>query len=114
MFANGAPCKGGVMIVYAVHVKVIPGREQDFIEATKRNHENTRLEPGNKCFDELQNAEDPASFMLYEVYESVEAVTAHKETPHYAAWRDTVADWMAEPRRGEKYDVIAPTKGSAW
>lgn len=102
------------MIVYAVHVRVIPDREQDFIEATKRNHEGTRTEPGNIRFDVLQSADDPTSFMLYEVYESAEAVTAHKETAHYHAWREAVADWMAEPRRGEKFDVIAPTKGSEW
>ena len=32
----------------------------------------------------------------------------HKQTPHYLTWRETVADWMAEPRQGVPYHVIAP------
>jgi autoinducer 2-degrading protein len=32
---------------------------------------------------------------------SAEDAAAHKNTSHYAAWRDSVADMMVEPRRGE-------------
>ena len=36
--------------------------------------------------------------MLVEVYRTADAPAAHKETAHYARWRDAVADLMAEPR----------------
>ena len=37
-----------------------------------------------------------------------EDAAAHKQTPHYAAWRDAVADMMAEPRRGEPMLGLLP------
>jgi len=102
------------MIVYCVTVYVKPENVQDFIEATKENHENTRKEPGNLRFDVLQSAEDPTRFFLYEVYKSEQAVQAHKETEHYKKWREKVADWMAKPREGIMHRVVCPTSEEEW
>ncbi len=71
-----------------------------FIEATRRNHDGSVQEPGNLRFDVLQSAGDPTRFVLYEAWRDEAAMAAHKETAHYLAWRETVADWMAEPRQG--------------
>jgi quinol monooxygenase YgiN len=38
----------------------------------------------------------------------VEAAAAHKATPHYALWRDTVAEMMAESRTSVKYANLFP------
>ncbi len=104
------------MIVNVVHVQVKPGHEADFIAATLKNHKGTRTEPGNRRFDVLQSAEDPARFLLYEAFESPEAVEAHRKTPHYLAWRAAVEPWMAKPREGRSHRVIAPDpdQASAW
>jgi len=96
------------MHVTLVHVQVKPDRIDDFIAATGLNHESSILEPGNRRFDVLQSPENPGHFMLYEAYASAEAAAAHKQTAHYLAWRDTVADWMAEPRLGVRYDGLFP------
>lgn len=96
------------MIVACVHVKVKPEFVQQFIEATRLNHENSVQEPGNLRFDICQSPDDPSTFLLYEAYESAEAAAAHKETQHYFTWRDTVADWMAEPRHADKYNILFP------
>jgi quinol monooxygenase YgiN len=56
----------------------------------------------------IQQVDDPARFILVEVYKTVEASAAHKETAHYLKWRDTVAEMMAEPRQGIKYGNIFP------
>ena len=37
---------------------------------------------------------------FYEAYKTKQDAVAHKETKHYLTWRDTVADWMTEPRHG--------------
>jgi autoinducer 2-degrading protein len=58
----------------------------------------------------LQNESDTCNFMLYEAYTSEEAALAHKQTAHYAAWRDKVASWMAQPRNGIKYKMLCPKK----
>lgn len=102
------------MIVTFVHVWVKPENIDDFIKASTENHQNSIKEPGNLRFDLLQDATDPEKFVFYEAYESDEAVAAHKETVHYKKWRDTVAGWMAQPRKGEKHIIVAPTDRSLW
>ena len=96
------------MQVTIVHVHVKSEHVDDFIEASRLNHEASIQENGNCRFDILQSADDPARFVLYEAYTSAAEAAAHKETAHYLAWRETVADWMAEPRRGDPYDGLYP------
>lgn len=102
------------MIVTTVIVYVKPENIDDFIEATRKNHEASVKEPGNLRFDILQYIDDPTKFLIYEAYESEEASAAHKKTAHYQEWRDTVADWMAKPREGIKYKVIFPKDRNKW
>lgn len=102
------------MIVTCVHVHVKPEAVDSFIKTTTTNHLESVKEPGNLRFDLIQEADDPARFVLYEAYVSEEASAAHKNTKHYHAWRDTVSDLMAEPRKGIKYLVIEPKDKSKW
>lgn len=92
-----------------VHVRVKPEYVDTFIEASRQNHEASVKEPGNRRFDVLQDGDDPTRFILYEAYVSPEDAAAHKQTPHYATWRDTVAHMMAEPRRGVPYHGLFPS-----
>ncbi|MBE7528034.1 MAG: antibiotic biosynthesis monooxygenase [Burkholderiales bacterium] len=96
------------MYVTSVHVSVTADKVEAFREACRLNHEKSVQEAGNVRFDILQSADDPARFVLYEAYKTREDAAAHKETAHYQAWRDTVADWMAEPRKGVVYDGLFP------
>ena len=86
-----------------VHVHVKPENVQDFIEASLENARESMKEPGNVRFDVLQLNDDPTRFILYEAYSTPEDAIAHKGTPQYLKWRETVADWMAEPRQGIVY-----------
>jgi autoinducer 2-degrading protein len=72
------------------------------------------MEPGNIRFDIVQQSDDRCRFMFYEVFESEEAIIAHKNTSHYLKWRDTVKDFMAEPRHGVKYNIIEPNDRKKW
>ena len=96
------------MHVTLVHVRVKPDRVAEFVEATRRNHEASVAEPGNRRFDVLQSNDDASAFVLYEAYASAADAAAHKETAHYRVWRETVADWMAEPRRGIGFKGLFP------
>jgi (4S)-4-hydroxy-5-phosphonooxypentane-2,3-dione isomerase len=100
------------MIATCVHIKIIPGKEKEFIAATSENRSHSIKEPGNLRFDFLQDPYDANTFMLYEAYESEAAAAAHKDTAHYAKWRDTVADWMAIPRNGVRYNILEPINKS--
>jgi Uncharacterized conserved protein len=94
------------MHVTLVHVRVLPDTLDAFQEASRANHEGSVHEPGNLRFDVLCDPEDPTRFLIYEVFVDAEAAAAHKMTAHYLTWRDRVAPMMAEPRRGERWDVL--------
>ena len=101
------------MYVVCVTVWVKPEYVDQFIAATRDNHINTRQEPGNVRFDVLQAEDDPSRFFLYEVYRTKEDFTRHQQTPHYLRWRETVADWMAQPRQGVRHHSLFPPD-EAW
>ncbi len=96
------------MLVVHVHVHVKPESVEDFKEATRENGRNSIQEPGIARFDVVQQLEDPTQFVLVEAYHAPEAQAAHRETAHYAKWRDAVAPMMAEPRSSVKYDAVFP------
>ena len=96
------------MHIVHVFVHVKPNAQADFEQATLANAEASLTEPGVARFDVIRQQDDPERFVLVEVYRSPEAALAHKETAHYARWRDTVADMMAEPRSSVKYVNLHP------
>lgn len=96
------------MFVTLVQVHVKPEHLQEFIAATRINHEASVQEAGNRRFDVLQSADDATRFVLVEAYASEADAALHKQTAHYARWRDTVADWMASPRQGVRYQGLYP------
>ena len=98
----------GSLLVVHVHVRVKPGGEEAFRAASLANGDASRREPGVVRFDVLGDREDPGHFVLVEVYRDAAAAAAHKDTAHYAAWRDAVADLMAEPRRSARYVNLSP------
>ena len=96
------------MQIVQVHVHVKPEFVEAFKQATLENASNSVQEAGIARFDVIQQADDPTRFILVEVYKTAEAPAAHKATAHYARWRDTVAEMMAEPRQGIKYTNLFP------
>lgn len=96
------------MFIVLVHVNVKPEFVETFRQATIENARESVKEAGIARFDVIQQSDDPTKFILVEVYKTVDAPAAHKETAHYARWRDTVAEMMAEPRQGIKYTNIFP------
>src|SRR4051794_38247507 len=91
------------MYVVSVTVHVKPGFADPFVAAVLDNAKNTRREPGNIRFDVCRAEDAPTRFPLYEVSRQKDDFTKHQQTPHYARFRDAVADWMAQPRQGVKH-----------
>lgn len=96
------------MHVALFHVSVKPEDINDFIAATRANHEASIQEAGNRRFDVLQDVNDASQFILYEAYTTPEAAAAHIQTPHFLTWRDTVAKMMAKPWQGFSYQGLFP------
>lgn len=101
------------MLIVQVFVHVKPEYVEAFKAASIENARNSVQEPGIARFDVIQQQDDPTRFVLVEVYRTPEAPASHKETAHYAKWRDTVADMMAEPRSAARYVNCFPDE-SGW
>jgi quinol monooxygenase YgiN len=96
------------MSIVHVHVHVKPEHVAAFAQATIANARGSVQEPGCLRFDVVQSADDPTRFVLVEIYRADEDAAAHKETAHYKTWRDTVAEMMAEPRKGQRFLGVFP------
>jgi len=94
------------MLIVHVHVHVKAECLEAFKRVTLENARASVNEPGIARFDVVQQSDDPTRFVLVEVYRTADAPAKHKETAHYAKWRDTVAPMMAEPRSSVKYGEV--------
>lgn len=100
------------MLIVHVHVHVKPEFVEEFRQATVENARASVQEPGIARFDLVEQQDDATRFVLVEVYRTPQAQAAHKETAHYAKWRDAVAPMMAEPRQSAKYNAVFPDAGN--
>jgi autoinducer 2-degrading protein len=94
------------MYVVSVTVHCKPGTADAFAAAVLDNAANSRKEPGNLRFDVCRHEEDPNRFLLYEVYKTKDDFARPQATPHYAVFRDKVADMMAQPRQGARHSTV--------
>lgn len=98
------------MIVAIINVHVKPSDLEAFKGTTYENASNSIKEPGIVRFDVYQQSDDPSKFMLVEIYKTEQDVEKHRLTTHYAHWRDTVANMMAEPRQRDTYNFVFPAE----
>ena len=94
------------MPVYFVRCKVKPGCEEAFIAASMENAKASGREAGVLRFDLLRDSAEPSRFVLVEAYRDEEAPRLHKESGHYARWRDAVEPLLAEARSKECLEAI--------
>jgi autoinducer 2-degrading protein len=96
------------VIIQLVHIRVKPDAVEAFKAATLDNTRNSRLEPGVAQFALTQQQDDPTRFVIIEAFRDEAAIEAHRQTPHYLRWRDTVTDMMAEPRHAIRAASVDP------
>jgi autoinducer 2-degrading protein len=94
------------VLTVIVQVHVVEEGIQAFREASVKNARASRQEPGVVRFDVVQRSDDPARFVLIEVYRNAGAPGLHKQTGHYQTWRDAVAPLMASPRVSHQYEDV--------
>ena len=96
------------MLIVHVEVQVKPEFVEDFKAATLQNARASLAEAGVLRFDVVQKEDDPTRFVLVEVFRDEHAPLHHKETAHYAAWRDSVESMMAAPRTSRRFRNVFP------
>lgn len=81
------------MISIFVTILIKPEFNKRFRKASLGDAQGSvKDEPGCYRFDILQANADPNRFHLYEVYADEAALEAHRDSPHYKKWRNTVQD----------------------
>ena len=96
------------MVIVHVYCHVKPEHVEVFRQASEDNARESLKEPGVARFDLVQEVDDPTRFALLEVYRTDADPAKHKETAHYARWRDAVESLLAEPRTRTRYRNLAP------
>jgi (4S)-4-hydroxy-5-phosphonooxypentane-2,3-dione isomerase len=71
------------MITVIAHYRAPAERADDVRALLARHSRASEVEPGCIQFAAYQDAEDPARFALFEVYEDHDAFLAHRETTHF-------------------------------
>lgn len=71
-----------MIYVYAVSV-IKEGQSEKYLEIAKEMAEKSRKETGNVNYDVCQSLENPLEFAMFERWESLEALQAHEQTPHF-------------------------------
>jgi autoinducer 2-degrading protein len=96
--------------MYIVHVFLEVKSEclDEFIALALDDASNSINEPGVARFDVIQQADDPTRFVLVEVYRSEEDTVKHRQTAHFARWRDSVDAMLAAPRTRIVYKNVYP------
>jgi len=101
------------MLILLVNVHVKAECIEAFKVATQANAMASMQEPGCARFDVCQQSDDSSRFILIEAYHNTAGHAAHRETSHYATWRDSVNPMMASTRTSAKYANLFPDD-SAW
>ncbi|MBX5088357.1 putative quinol monooxygenase [Rhizobium lentis] len=66
----------------------------------------SRAEPGNLRYDLWQDTENPARFVLDELYQDEEAAAAHKASPHFQHYLSKINELASRmPMAVKKVDV---------
>lgn len=84
-------------LLHTAHLTVRDDVVEDF-KARLLRHARTSVEaePGCLRFAVHQETERPAMFLLIEVYADQAALDAHRDSPHYKAFRADVQDWVVD------------------
>lgn len=85
------------MYCIIVRTQLKEGTREQFMAAMLENAAaSVRDEPLCHVFDVIEDRDTPDLVYLYEIYESQEALAAHKETPHYKKSRAVVNALIAD------------------
>ena len=86
------------MYALTVIAHVLDNETASFLQKTMECAISTGNENGNLSYDILQNEDNLACFVIYEVYRSKDDFLLHRETAHSKKWKAEIASLIAKPR----------------
>lgn len=81
------------MYVILGTIRVRPEHLDDFVENVRRHAAASAQEPGCVRFEVLQDAADPTTICLFEVFRSEDDLHVHRQQDYYKRWMEMSRDW---------------------
>ncbi|SFT39990.1 putative quinol monooxygenase [Pseudomonas marincola] len=78
-------------------VTVKPEHRENMEKALQLMVSHSRAEAGNQRYDLFVRADDANVFDIFEIYDDMAAVEAHRESEHYKGYRAQAGEWIAAP-----------------
>ena len=63
-------------------------------------------EPGCSYYQPCQSTDDPNLFKVFEIYDSADAIAAHREAPHFQPLKEAFGTLLAEPPTVERLTLV--------
>lgn len=95
------------MIVIAGSVAVRPERRDEAVRVACTMAAATRTEPGCVTYRFSADLDDPNVLLIFEEWESEEALARHFQTPHMAAFREALPGLLAGVPALRRYVVAS-------
>ncbi len=93
-------------ITVIVEIFVKATQAENFLRLALSHAACSRLEPGCLSFEVLQDDGELLCFVLHENFRDYAALKAHRETAHYARWREEIGGIEAQPRTHREYAPV--------
>src|SRR5262249_42720487 len=103
------PAREALMIVIAGSVAVRPDRREEAVRVARTMVAATRREAGCQTYRFSADLDDPNTFLIFEEWESEEALGRHFQTPHMAAFREALPGLLAGAPALRRYEIASAT-----
>jgi len=100
------------MIVVVVILNTKPEFREEYVKAMKKLAPTVHKEEGSITYELFQDPYDPLRMLLFEEWESQEALEKHLTQPHMKKHFDLSKDWFAKKAEMNTYAVLRKTPGS--
>ncbi len=94
------------MVIVQVNLTVQKQYVNDFIRYTNDNVYNSIKEPGVKRFEFFRDLDTESTFILFEIFNSVEDQNKHRETDHYKKWKENTTPLLEVPYTRSSLEYI--------
>lgn len=95
------------MIVIAGQIPVQPEKREEAVAAALEMAAATQQEAGCITYDFHASLADPNLFLIFEEWETAEALAAHSQTPHMAVFRQKLGNVVAGKGWIKRYEVAS-------
>lgn len=95
------------MIVIAGSVAVRPDRREEAVRVARTMAAATRGEAGCQTYRFSADLDDPNTLLIFEEWDSEEALARHFQTPHMATFREALPRLLAGAPALKRYGVAS-------